>query len=73
MEKYKESADVYAVQGYDTGLLLAQALQKVNGDFKDQAGMIAAMNGMQINSPRGSWVMSEAHNPIQNIYLLVFQ
>ncbi len=68
-EKYGKLADVYAVQGYDTGLVLSQSLNKVDGDFKDRSGMIRAIEGMSVDSPRGQWTMSKAHNPIQNIYL----
>src|SRR3954465_12797241 len=63
---YKTEPDVYAVQGFDTGLLLAQALDKSKGDI---ANVISAMEGAVIDSPRGQWKMSRAHNPIQNIYL----
>lgn len=66
---YKTEPDVYSVQGYDTGLLLAQALQKVKGDIGNQKAVIAAMEGAVIDSPRGQWKMSKAHNPIQDIYL----
>jgi branched-chain amino acid transport system substrate-binding protein len=31
--------------------------------------MIAAMENAKIDSPRGQWMMSKAHNPIQDIYL----
>ena len=66
---YKLEPDVYAVQGYDTGLLLAQALEKVKGDIGNQQAVVAAMEGALIDSPRGPWKMSKAHNPIQDIYL----
>ncbi|MEO8158140.1 MAG: ABC transporter substrate-binding protein [Betaproteobacteria bacterium] len=66
---FKAEPDVYAVQGYDTGLLLAQALDKVSGDIGNQKAVIAAMEGAVIDSPRGQWKMSKAHNPIQDIYL----
>lgn len=66
---YKIEPDVFAVQGYDTGLLLAQALDKVKGDIGNQKAVIAAMEGAVIDSPRGQWKMSKAHNPIQDIYL----
>ncbi len=66
---FKTEPDVYAVQGYDTGLLLAQALEKVKGDIGNQKAVIAAMEGAVIDSPRGQWKMSKAHNPIQDIYL----
>jgi branched-chain amino acid transport system substrate-binding protein len=62
-------ADVYVVQGYDTGKLLVQALDKVQGDVKARKELIAAMEVAEIDSPRGVWKMSKAHNPIQNIYL----
>jgi branched-chain amino acid transport system substrate-binding protein len=62
-------ADVYAVQGYDTGKLLIQALGKVQGDVKAQKELVLAMEAAEIDSPRGAWTMSKAHNPIQNIYL----
>ena len=66
---YSAEADVYAVQGFDTGLLLKQALQQTGGDISNQTAVIAAMEGAVINSPRGTWTMSRAHNPIQDFYL----
>jgi len=68
-KEFKSEADVYAVQGYDTGLLLMQALDKVKGDIADQKAVIAAMESAVIDSPRGQWKMSKAHNPVQDIYL----
>lgn len=68
-ETYGMEADVYAVQGYDTGLLLAQALAKAGGDITNREAIIAAMEGAVIDSPRGQWTMSKAHNPIQDFYL----
>lgn len=66
---FKTEADVYAVQGYDTGLLLAHALTQVKGDVGAKDAIIAAMENAAIDSPRGRWTMSKAHNPIQDIYL----
>jgi branched-chain amino acid transport system substrate-binding protein len=67
---FGEEADVYAVQGYDAGLLLRKALEATNGDLTQRSVAIAAMEGAEIDSPRGSWRMSRAHNPIQNFYTL---
>jgi branched-chain amino acid transport system substrate-binding protein len=61
--------DVYAVQGYDAGLLLAAGLDAVRGDLTKRKEMIAAMEKAKVDSPRGPWTMSKAHNPIQDIYL----
>lgn len=41
----------------------------VKGNVGDKAGLIAAMEKARIDSPRGPWTMSKAHNPIQDIYL----
>ena len=68
-DAFGTEADVYAVQGYDTGLLLIQALEKTGGDISDRQAVIAAMEGAVIDSPRGQWKMSKAHNPIQDFYL----
>jgi branched-chain amino acid transport system substrate-binding protein len=57
------------VQGYDAGLLLAAGLNAVKGDISKKKEMIAAMESAKIDSPRGAWTMSKAHNPIQDIYL----
>ena len=66
---YKTDPDVYAVQGYDAGLLLAIGLNAVQGDVSQKKQIIAAMERAKIDSPRGTWTMSKAHNPIQDIYL----
>lgn len=66
---FKAEPDVYAVQGYDTALLLAAGLDAVKGAFSKKKEMIAAMEKAKIDSPRGSWTLSKAHNPIQDIYL----
>jgi branched-chain amino acid transport system substrate-binding protein len=69
VKAYSAQPDVYAVQGYDAGLLLAEGCEKVRGDLADRKGLTAAMENAQIDSPRGKWRMSRAHNPIQDIYL----
>jgi branched-chain amino acid transport system substrate-binding protein len=62
-------ADVYAVAGYDTVNLLAGALDKVQGDTGAQKELIAALESAHIDSPRGPFRFSKAHNPVQNVYL----
>lgn len=66
---FRSQPDVYAVQGYDTGLLLAQGANAVKGDLNNKAVLYKAMEGAVIDSPRGKWTMSKAHNPVQDIYL----
>ena len=66
---YKLQPDVYAVQGYDAGLLLAAGLKAVKGDVSKKKELIAALEKVQIDSPRGKWKMSKDHNPVQDMYL----
>ncbi len=70
---FKLQPDVYAVQGYDTGLLLMLGADAVKGDLANKKALYAAMEGAIIDSPRGKWKMSKAHNPIQDIYLRVVE
>ncbi|HEX9489739.1 MAG TPA: ABC transporter substrate-binding protein, partial [Stellaceae bacterium] len=62
-------ADVYAVQGYDTGQLLVAGLAAVKGDVKARPALVAAMEKAEIDSPRGKFTLSKAHNPVQDMYL----
>ena len=62
-------ADVYAVAGYDTVNLLSVALAKVKGDTAARKELIAALETARIESPRGPFRFSKAHNPVQDIYL----
>jgi branched-chain amino acid transport system substrate-binding protein len=70
---YKLQPDVYAVQGYDTGLLLSQAMATVKGDMSKKAALYKALETTTVDSPRGKWTMSKAHNPVQDIYLRVVE
>ena len=66
---YKLQPDVYAVQGYDAAQMLAAGLAAVKGDMSKKAELSAAIETAKINSPRGPFTLSKAHNPVQDIYL----
>lgn len=66
---YKLQPDVYAVQGYDAGQLLAAGLDAAKGDIGNKVAVIKAMAAAKIDSPRGVFTMSAAHNPVQDMYL----
>ncbi len=68
-EAYGEAPDTYAVQGYDTGMMLVQALDAVGGNTEDQEALIEALAGVELESPRGPMSFSDSHHPIQNVYL----
>ena len=68
-KSYKLQPDVYAVQGYDAAQMLATGLGAVKGDLSKKAEFAAAVEKARIDSPRGPFTLSKAHNPVQDIYL----
>ncbi|MEY2655666.1 MAG: hypothetical protein RLZZ524_2694 [Pseudomonadota bacterium] len=66
---YKLQPDVYAVQGYDAAQLLGAGLTAVKGDIKNRDALVKAMEAARIDSPRGPFTLSKAHNPVQDFYL----
>jgi len=66
---YKVNADVYAVQGYDAAQMLGAGLKAAGGDIKNRDKLVAGMEAAQVDSPRGKFKLSSAHNPVQDIYL----
>jgi branched-chain amino acid transport system substrate-binding protein len=66
---YKLQPDVYAVQGYDAAQILGIGLNAVKGDVSKKAEFAAAVEKAKIDSPRGPFSLSKAHNPVQDIYL----
>ncbi len=61
--------DVYAVQGYDAAQILATGLSAVKGDMSKKAEFADAVTKATIDSPRGKFTLSKAHNPVQDFYL----
>ncbi len=66
---FKLQPDVYAVQGYDAAQMLAIGLNAVKGDVSKKAEIAAALEKAKIDSPRGMFSLSKAHNPVQDLYL----
>ena len=66
---FKLQPDVYAVQGFDAAQILAIGLKAAGGDVSKKAEFAAAVEKARIDSPRGTFTMSRAHNPVQDIYL----
>jgi branched-chain amino acid transport system substrate-binding protein len=61
--------DAYAVQGYDAAQILAIGLKAVNGDTSRKTEFVKAVEAAKIDSQRGTFTLSTAHNPTQDIYL----
>lgn len=66
---YKKQPDVYAVQGYDAAQMYEAGLKASAGDPKKLEEVIKGIEAAKINSPRGTFTLSKAHNPVQDIYL----
>lgn len=69
VKAYKAQPDVYAVQGYDAAQLLNTGFNAVKGDTSKRAELVKAMESARVDSPRGAFTFSKAHNPVQDIYL----
>jgi branched-chain amino acid transport system substrate-binding protein len=68
-KQYKLQPDVYAVQGYDAAQMLAVGLKATKGDISKKDDFAKAIRATKFDSPRGSFTMSNANNPIQDFYL----
>ena len=70
-QAYKLQPDVYAVQGYDAAQMLAAGVKAAGGDMSmaKRDALVKGMEQARIDSPRGTFTLSKAHNPVQNIYL----
>lgn len=66
---YKTQPDVYAVQGYDAAQMLKTGLEGLKGGKFDKEVVAKAMETAKVDSPRGAFTLSKAHNPVQDIYL----
>lgn len=66
--EHEETANVYAVQGYDSAQAFAGAVTEVGSANVDD--LIEAMRGMEIDSPRGNFRFHEDTNdPIQDVHV----
>ncbi|MDP7644710.1 MAG: ABC transporter substrate-binding protein [Anaerolineales bacterium] len=69
-ERAGKDANVFAVQGYDTGRVVAELLNAVQGDTSDVNKMIDVMPGISFDSPRGPFQLdAKSQNPTQHIYV----
>jgi branched-chain amino acid transport system substrate-binding protein len=50
-----------------------QGANAVKGDLSAKPALYKAMESAVIDSPRGKWTMSKAHNPVQDMYLRVVE
>lgn len=69
LAKYDRYPSFYAQQAYDSAMLIASAVEAVDGDLSDQDAVRAAMKAANFDSTRGNFKFNSNHFPIQNFYL----
>jgi branched-chain amino acid transport system substrate-binding protein len=68
--KTGKDANVFAMQGYDTGRVIVEMLNKLQGDTSSVDKMIQTLPGITFASPRGTFALDEkSQAPKQHIYL----
>lgn len=69
-EKTGLDANVFALQGYDTGRVIVEMLNATDGATDDNDMMIDALGNISFNSPRGPFRLdTNSQNPVQHIYV----
>jgi branched-chain amino acid transport system substrate-binding protein len=66
--KFKRMPAEYAVQGYDTIMLLDSAVKAVNGKIEDKPALMAALKKADFKSIRGAFRFNNNQFPIQDFY-----
>lgn len=69
-KKYGYIPGGYAMQGYDTAMLIDSAVAKVGGKTEDKAAVQKALEAADFTSLRGGFKFNNNHYPVQNFYLL---
>jgi branched-chain amino acid transport system substrate-binding protein len=59
----------YAVQAYDTIMLLDGAVREVKGRVEDKPAFLAALKKASFKSPRGKFRFNNNHFPVQDYYV----
>ena len=63
-------ANVFAVQGYDTGRIISHILDEVQGDTNATSRMLESLQDVSFSSPRGPFKLDpKSQNPTQHIYV----
>ena len=66
---YNSVPGTYAMQGYDTAMLIDSAVKAVKGDLKNKDAVSAALKKAEFTSLRGDFKFNVNGYPIQNFYL----
>jgi len=67
-QKYAHPPTLYSEQGYVTGMVIAEALKKTDGQIRGRE-FVQAMRSLELKAPRGPIKFDEYGAPIQNYYI----
>lgn len=69
-KRFGKTADVFAVQGYDTARVIVEALNAVRGGTTDRAAFMRAIAKVSFKSPRGDFRFDDnSHNVVNTVYV----
>ena len=69
-DRYQRDASEFAVQGFDTGRLIVEALKATDGNVDDGVALLKAFHEVRFTGPRGPFrIDPETNNVIQDIYI----
>jgi branched-chain amino acid transport system substrate-binding protein len=69
-KEFSKTADVFAVQGYDTARVIVDALNAVKGKTDDKAAFMRAVAAVSFKSPRGDFKFdSNSNNVVNTVYV----
>ncbi|PLR81238.1 ABC transporter substrate-binding protein [Bacillus sp. V33-4] len=70
-KKYNTRPSIESAEGYDAAMIMAEAIEKLNGDVSDPEKLLEAIASVEITSPRGPIKFDkETHHVIQNMYIV---
>lgn len=70
-KKYNQRPSIESLEGYDAAIIIAKAIEALNGDVSDPQKFVEAISAVEITSPRGPIKFDkETHNIIQNMYIM---
>jgi branched-chain amino acid transport system substrate-binding protein len=69
-KKFNEDPEEFAVMGYDAMRFIIEAVKAQNGETKDRAKLLTAIEQVAYTGPRGPMKMAKNHQATQNVYIV---
>lgn len=70
-KKYNKRPSIESAEGYDAAMIMAKAIESLDGDVSNPEKLLEAVSSVELNSPRGPIKFDkETHHIIQNLYIV---